>query len=72
MDAERPTGGGLEPRKAVDFLRKSELVNIDMPVSQLVQGVSELERVAGYGVVWDRYVVVVAEAPAERSGPLAS
>ncbi len=70
MEGERPSGG-LEARKAIDFLQRSELINLEMPVSQLVQGVSDFERVAGYVVAWDRYVVVVgAEAQFETGATL--
>jgi hypothetical protein len=56
----------LEARKALDFLQRSKLVRLDMPVEELVRGVSELEQVAGYVLAWDKYVLVVATEVGEE------
>lgn len=48
-------------RHAMEFLRSSELVNLDIPVSRLTDSVSKLEEVAGYVLAWEKYVLVVAD-----------
>jgi len=61
----------LQARQAFDFLRSSELVNLDMPVAQLAESVSRLEEVAGYVLAWDKYVLVVADFAADTINPVA-
>jgi hypothetical protein len=58
----RPTKGALSATKAIDFLKRSELVNLDMPVADLADRISGLEEVAGYVLAWDKYVLVVGVA----------
>jgi hypothetical protein len=56
----------LSSRQALEFLEKSELIDLEMPVSQLLRGVNDFEAVAGYVLAWDKYVLVVGleEEPA--------
>ncbi|MCU1358158.1 MAG: hypothetical protein JWM89_3576 [Acidimicrobiales bacterium] len=59
----------MNARKAMEFLRASELVNLDIPVSQLAESVGKLEEVAGYVVAWEKYVLVVADVGDFRTNP---
>ena len=45
---------------------EAKLVNMDMPVEELVRGVSELEEVAGYVIAWDKAVLVVGASELEQ------
>jgi len=50
-----------DARRALDFLKSSNLVNLDMSISELTDSVSRLEEVAGYVIAWEKYVLVVGE-----------
>ncbi|UZN03618.1 hypothetical protein [Cellulomonas sp. S1-8] len=50
-----------QARKALDLLRSSEIVNLEIPVSRLTDSVSKLDEVAGYVLAWEKYVLVVAD-----------
>jgi hypothetical protein len=65
--AERSQVGA---RKAMEFLRTSELVNLDIPVSRLTDSVSKLEEVAGYVLAWEKYVLVVADIADVATNPV--
>lgn len=58
----------LDARRAMDFLRASELFKTDLPLEGVLSEVSRIEEVAGYVVAWDKYVVVVGADVAFRSG----
>ncbi|HOS97648.1 MAG TPA: hypothetical protein PLR71_14725 [Deltaproteobacteria bacterium] len=60
------TNPSFDARKAVEFLQASKLVDLKMPVEQLVGAVSKLEQVAGYVLAWERYVLVVAKEGMEE------
>ncbi|MBO3089707.1 hypothetical protein [Cellulomonas dongxiuzhuiae] len=51
-----------QARRALELLRSSEIVNLEIPVSRLTDSVSKLEEVAGYVLVWEKYVLVVADS----------
>ncbi|GAB7028828.1 MULTISPECIES: hypothetical protein [Streptomyces] len=55
----------VDARKALDFLRTSGLVDLRIPLEQVVDQVSQLDDVAGYVLAWERYVLVVANQVAE-------
>nr|WTA00836.1 hypothetical protein OH820_35440 [Streptomyces sp. NBC_00857] len=55
----------IDARKALDFLRTSGLVDLTLPLEHVVNQVSQLDDVAGYVLAWERYVLVVANAPAD-------
>ncbi|WP_225215488.1 hypothetical protein [Cellulomonas avistercoris] len=50
-----------QARKALELLRSSEIVNLEIPVSRLTDSVSKLEEVAGYVLAWEKYVLVVGD-----------
>lgn len=50
-----------QARKALELLRSSEIVNLEIPVSRLTDSVSRLEEVAGYVLAWEKYVLVVGD-----------
>jgi hypothetical protein len=53
--------GDNDVRKVVEFLQRSELVNLDVPVSQVVKQAGELE-VAGGGhvLIWSQWILITA------------
>ncbi|MGY5125533.1 hypothetical protein [Streptomyces nigrescens] len=55
----------VDARKALDFLRTSGLVDLSVPLSRVVDQVSQLDDVAGYVLAWERYVLVVANQVAD-------
>ena len=57
----------VDARKALDFLRNSGLVDLDIPLSRLVGEVSQLVDVAGYVLAWERYVLVVRNEVADEA-----
>jgi hypothetical protein len=57
----------VDARKALDFLRASGLVDLSLPLEQVVAQISQLDDVAGYVLAWEKYVLVVAAAD-EREG----
>ncbi|TVL89704.1 hypothetical protein [Streptomyces sp. SAJ15] len=59
----------VDARKALDFLRTSGLVDLRIPLEQIVNQVSQLDDVAGYVLAWERYVLVVANEVADPCGP---
>lgn len=59
MATNRPTQEKVGARKVIDFMQRSELVKMDMPVHELVRGVSDLGDVAGYVIAWEKYVLVI-------------
>ncbi|MEU8918804.1 MULTISPECIES: hypothetical protein [Streptomyces] len=62
MSCPPPT---VDARKALDFLRTSGLVDLSVPLSRVVDQVSQLDDVAGYVLAWERYVLVVANQVAD-------
>jgi hypothetical protein len=53
-----------EIHRITEFLRKSELVNLDMPVSKVVDAVSDLAPVgAGSLLIWSRWILVSPPCP---------
>lgn len=54
-----------QARKALELLRSSEIVNLEIPVSRLTDSVSKLEEVAGYVLAWEKYVLVVGDIAAD-------
>jgi hypothetical protein len=56
--------------KALTFLRDSGLVDLNMPLEQLVTKASKLDQVAGYAVAWEKYAVVVASVADQVSNPI--
>ncbi|HEY0639878.1 MAG TPA: hypothetical protein VGD67_19730 [Pseudonocardiaceae bacterium] len=58
------------PRKALEYLQQSELANLDIPVSRLVDSARQLEEVAGYILLWERYVLVVADPVENITNPV--
>lgn len=58
---EEKSTSKLQARKAMDFLQTSGLIDLKMPLERVVGSVSKLEEVAGYVLVWERYVLVVAD-----------
>lgn len=62
----------IDARKALDFLRTSGLVDLNVPLERVVGQVSQLDDVAGYVLAWERYVLVVANEVADASTPTAS
>ncbi|MFG2193703.1 hypothetical protein [Streptomyces sp. NPDC048639] len=57
----------VDARKALDFLRTSGLVDLDVPLERIVTQVSQLDDVAGYVLAWERYVLVVASEVADSA-----
>lgn len=55
----------VDARKALDFLRTSGLVDLNVPLARVVDQVSQLDEVAGYVLAWERYVLVVSNHVAE-------
>ncbi|MFI2261569.1 hypothetical protein [Streptomyces tubercidicus] len=55
----------VDARKALDFLRTSGLVDLNVPLHRVVDQVSQLDDVAGYVLAWERYVLVVANQVAD-------
>ncbi|MFF9781905.1 hypothetical protein GTW98_21895 [Streptomyces sp. SID8375] len=55
----------VDARQALDFLRTSGLVDLSVPLSRVVDQVSQLDDVAGYVLAWERYVLVVANQVAD-------
>ena len=64
-----PERSPVDARKAIEFLQTSELVNLKMPLEQLVRNVSKLEEVAGYVIAWEKYVLVVASELEQVTNP---
>ena len=50
-----------DTRKIVEFLQTSKLVDLAMPLKEVVNHVSKLDEVAGYVIAWERYVLVVSK-----------
>ncbi|MEU6084151.1 hypothetical protein [Streptomyces sp. NPDC047108] len=57
----------VDARKALDFLRTSGLVDLNVPLERVVTQVSQLDDVAGYVLAWERYVLVVANEVADSA-----
>lgn len=57
MDDER------EVRRVVEFLRKSELINLEMPISKVVDAAAELRAPAGQVFLWSQWVLVSPPCP---------
>jgi hypothetical protein len=55
-----PPSPAVDARKALDFLRNSGLVDLDLTLERVIGQVSNLDDVAGYVLAWERYVLVVA------------
>ena len=53
----------LDAAKLMEFMRKSELINLDAPVSTLLTGVGELLDEDSYVLAWSRYVLVIKDLP---------
>jgi len=56
----------LDARKAMEFLQTSKMIDLKMPIEQIVGAVSKLDQVAGYVLAWERYVLVVASIETEE------
>lgn len=59
-------GPKLDARKAMEFVRTSKLVDLKMPVGDMLAEVSKLDQVAGYAIAWEKYVLVVAKPELEQ------
>ncbi|MFE3934285.1 hypothetical protein ACFXPJ_10950 [Streptomyces goshikiensis] len=62
----------VDSRKALDFLRTSGLVDLNLPLERVVGQISQLDDVAGYVLAWERYVLVVANEVDDVSAPSGS
>jgi len=51
-----------EVRKLVEFLQKTDLVNLEMPVSKLVDQAGDLEMTGGGGqvLIWSQWILITA------------
>jgi hypothetical protein len=47
-------------REVLQFVQTNEFINMDMPVSQLLESVGRMEGLTGNFAIWDRYAIVVA------------
>lgn len=60
----------MEVGRLVEFLRKSELVNLEMPVSKVIDAVSELAPPSGQVLIWTQWIFVSPPCP-QGSGTIA-
>lgn len=53
---------GMDARQALHFLESSDLVNLDMPLRQVVHAAGQIDELRGYVLAWEKWVLVVPSA----------
>jgi hypothetical protein len=54
----------------VESLRRAEFLNLDLPVSKLADSLTGIDEVAGYVLLWEKYVLVVADIQDVAGNPV--
>lgn len=65
-----PESRKVQAEKALDALKRAELVNLDVPVSRLADAIASIGEEAGYVLAWEKYVLVVADIADQVGNPV--